>query len=324
MESFLALLLDGNGRGHPLDREGLRRWRPEHGGLWILLRPDSADGERWLAEESGLPAGDRETLLRPVTQTRVEIVERGELMLALRSFEPESGELLQLRSRVRADRIISVTPDALPAFEACRRLLEHGLGPRTVSDIVLTAVRVAGDKDQTAVYELDERVAELELSEERARGIPIDELREARQRATALRRRLAAQREALAALKLRGPDWLVGGHPDLWRDALTSAGELVDLVDAIIERVRGVQDDAQNELSKALNDRLYRLTILSAIMLPLSFITDLLGVNVGGIPARESPWAFAGLCVLLVGIATGEYLLLRRLHWVPSSLTRRM
>jgi len=113
-----------------------------------------------------------------------------------------------------------------------------------------------------------------------------------RQRATALRRRLAAQREVLAALKHKGPAWLLAVQPDLWREALANSGDLVEVVDAMLERLRGLQDDAQNKLSTALNDRLYRLTILSAIMLPLSFVTGLLGVNIGGIPARDRPWAF--------------------------------
>ena len=87
----------------------------------------------------------------------------------------------------------------------------------------------------------------------------------------------------------------------------------------MLDRLLGLQSYAQKELSSVLNDRLYLLTLLSAIVLPLSFVTGLLGVNVGGVPARDTPWAFAALCVLLGLIAVGEYLLLRRLRWVPRS-----
>ena len=120
-------------------------------------------------------------------------------------------------------------------------------------------------------------------------------------------------------LRQRGPDWLVAAQPDVWRDALAINDELVDTVDDALDRLRALQDYTQNRLSSVLNDRLYLLTILSTIMMPLSFVTGLLGVNVGGVPARETPWAFAALCGLLVVIAISEYLLLRRLHWVPSS-----
>jgi hypothetical protein len=64
------------------------------------------------------------------------------------------------------------------------------------------------------------------------------------------------------------------------------------------------------------------LTVLSAIVMPLSFVTGLLGVNLGGIPAHDKSWAFAALCLVLVLIAMGEYLLLRRLRWVPGANRR--
>jgi zinc transporter len=57
-------------------------------------------------------------------------------------------------------------------------------------------------------------------------------------------------------------------------------------------------------------------------MLPLSFVTGLLGVNIGGIPARDRPWAFGALCMVLVLVAAAEYMLLRRFHWVPGTRER--
>ncbi len=120
-------------------------------------------------------------------------------------------------------------------------------------------------------------------------------------------------------LKQGGPDWLLATQPDAWRDAFERNGELVATVDDALDRLLGLQSYAQNRLSSVLNDRLYLLTLLSAIVLPLSFLTGLLGVNVGGVPARDTPWAFAALCVLLGLVAVGEYLLLRRLRWVPRT-----
>ena len=53
----------------------------------------------------------------------------------------------------------------------------------------------------------------------------------------------------------------------------------VEILDAVLDRIGGLQEFAQNKLSTALNDRLYVLTIVSAIMMPLSFVTGLLGVQ---------------------------------------------
>ena len=39
------------------------------------------------------------------------------------------------------------------------------------------------------------------------------------------------------------------------------------------------------------------------VFLPLSFLTGLMGVNLGGIPGADSHWGFLGFCLLL-GLST--------------------
>lgn len=55
---------------------------------------------------------------------------------------------------------------------------------------------------------------------------------------------------------------------------------------------------------------------MAGIFLPLSFITGLLGINVGGIPLSDPGshgfWIICGLCA---GILVLELALLRKLKW---------
>ena len=50
---------------------------------------------------------------------------------------------------------------------------------------------------------------------------------------------------------------------------------------------------------------MYVLTIVAAIMLPLGFVTGLLGINVGGIPGADDEsgflWVLGIMAVLVVG-----------------------
>jgi zinc transporter len=323
MEKLVALVLDGAGGCRRLDREALRRWTVGDGALWVEADPSDKDARRWLEEESGLPRGDVETLERPVRQTHAVIIDSGELLVAQRVFAAGTGEARVLRFLASADRLVVVTGDPFPAFDACRRSLERLRGPRTIGELMLTALHVAVEDDQGAVFDLDQEVSDLEGSALRDLGHSLERLREISQRGSALRRRLGSEREALAHIKQKGPPWLLSARPDLLRDMLSSSTEQLDTVDAALDRLRGLQDYAQNRLSSVLGDRLYLLTILSAIMMPLSFVTGLLGVNVSGIPGHNKSWAFAALCVLLALLGVAEYLLLRRLRWVaPGSVAR--
>ncbi len=46
-----------------------------------------------------------------------------------------------------------------------------------------------------------------------------------------------------------------------------------------------------------MNKTMYILTVLAGIFLLITFVTGLLGINVGGIPGSENPWAFIMVCI---------------------------
>jgi zinc transporter len=57
--------------------------------------------------------------------------------------------------------------------------------------------------------------------------------------------------------------------------------------------------------SDQMNRNMYMLSVVAAIMLPLGFITGLLGINVGGLPLTHSTngfWIVTGALVILVAI----------------------
>jgi zinc transporter len=58
------------------------------------------------------------------------------------------------------------------------------------------------------------------------------------------------------------------------------------------------------------------LAILSSVFLPISFVTGLFGVNLGGIPGSGSPAAFITLVVALAISAIATLVLLRWQRWI--------
>jgi zinc transporter len=91
--------------------------------------------------------------------------------------------------------------------------------------------------------------------------------------------------------------------------------QVVEEVDGILDRARLVQEAISDRLAGQLNQRIYVLTLISGIMLPLTFLTGLLGVNLEGIPGAKNPWAFTVFCVLLAIIGICQYFIFRRLRW---------
>ena len=48
----------------------------------------------------------------------------------------------------------------------------------------------------------------------------------------------------------------------------------------------------------------------------LHVLTELLGINVGGMPGAETPWAFWVVCALMIGVTGVEVWLFRRLKLI--------
>ena len=70
-----------------------------------------------------------------------------------------------------------------------------------------------------------------------------------------------------------------------------------------------------SRMAEQMNSRMYLLTIVAALFLPLGFVTGLMGVNVAGIPGTEHPGAFLADCFMLLLLALLQLWLFRRQGW---------
>jgi zinc transporter len=78
------------------------------------------------------------------------------------------------------------------------------------------------------------------------------------------------------------------------------------------DRARLVKDEIASNLAMEMNQSLYLLSLMSALLLPPSVIFGLFGINVGGLPWLNHPLGFT--IVVLIGLlsATCVFLILRR------------
>ncbi|MEO0620574.1 MAG: CorA family divalent cation transporter, partial [Pseudomonadota bacterium] len=99
------------------------------------------------------------------------------------------------------------------------------------------------------------------------------------------------------------------------RFAADRMARYVEDLDALRERAQVIAEELANTLSQRLDRNLYVLSIVSAIFLPLGFLTGLLGINVGGVPGVESGAAFWVVTAGLAALGVGALALFRWLRW---------
>ena len=204
-----------------------------------------------MARRSERPAGGRSTrtLLRPVRPD----ARRDDRGARAHSVWLPGPRCPRPRTCVDADplpptELVSVSYRPFPAFRRVREPARAGTRAQTVTDVVLLAFRVGAERDELARTSSTRCGRARVLRRPEHRLDPRNAARRlvARQRlAPAARRGARGARAAQAA----GGSWLVGGHGDLWRDALVSSAELVEILDAM-DRIGGLRV-RQNKVSTA-------------------------------------------------------------------------
>jgi zinc transporter len=61
---------------------------------------------------------------------------------------------------------------------------------------------------------------------------------------------------------------------------------------------------------------MYVLSVVAAIFLPLTFVTGLLGMNVGGLPGVDSPMGFLIAMVVMVATSAAMLAYFRYRKWL--------
>lgn len=315
-----AFLFDGSGGGKNLNFESIRKWRSEDGTLWIHLDYTGNTAKDWLCDESGIDPVIVEALTAKETRPR-NLVHKGGMLLILRGVNLNPGmdpeDMVSLRFWIDSNRIVTLRHRRVMAIEDLRQAVEAGNGPvnpggflEDLSDrLVFRMGAVIADLDDT-VDALEDELLTEESYELRQKISDI------RRTAISMRRYLAPQRDVMARLHNEKVDWLNEVARMRLREIADRTTRYVEDLDAIRDRATVTQEELNSRLAEQMNKKMYVLSIVAGIFLPLGFLTGLLGINIGGIPGTENPWAFIVFCILLAIIAGGQVWLFKRMKWM--------
>jgi zinc transporter len=314
-----AWRLDGQGGGREVGWDELSSGA-ENADTWVHLHFESERVRKWLREESGLSGLVVEALLYEETRPRCAAVGDG-LLINLRGVNlnpgADPGDMVQLRLYVDRHRMVSVRRRKLMAIQDISDKLAEGRGPKDSADFIVSITGGLMERMGPVISDLDDRVDDIEdrvlmTSDASLRG----ELWQMRRQAIALRRYIAPQREAMARLVTEKISWIEPHIGQRLREIADRITRYVEDLDAARERASIVQDELTTRLTEQMNKNMYVISIIAAIFLPLSLLTGLLGINVGGIPGEKWPWAFAAVSIGIVLLGVVEYYVFRKLKWL--------
>jgi magnesium transporter len=150
-----------------------------------------------------------------------------------------------------------------------------------------------------ALFEEVERIEDSVLKQDDADALP--ELFAAKRRLASARRLIVPQREVLSLLLESGTEFVDEQARPYFRRVLDVLMRMSEAIDTQREILTNVLDAHLSLVSNRTNDIMKSLTLLSAIFLPLSFVTGFFGQNFSHLPFDNVVlmWLGLGLCALL-------------------------
>ncbi|MBA1262146.1 zinc transporter ZntB [Stutzerimonas stutzeri] len=318
-----ALVLDGRGGARQLTYADIASLElVESESLWLHWDRSQPQAQAWLRERSGLSGFTCDVLLEENTRPRLLPLPADELLLFLRGVnlnpDAEPEDMVSLRVFADARRVISLRLRPLRSTEAVIQQLAAGVGPKTASEVLISLAEALTDRVDDLVALLAEKVDDEEdrLETEPRYAPPQDKLLALRRQAASLRRFLLPQNEIYGQLARKRLPWFVDDDTVYWNELSNRLIRYLEELELVRERANLVLEAEERRMRERMNRTMYLLGIITGFFLPMSFLTGLLGINVGGIPGSENPYGFALACALIAAVAVFQWWIFRRLKWV--------
>ena len=223
---------------------------------------------------------------------------------------------MSFRLWIDSKRIISLEGRHIRAMDDLAKALMGKACPRNAGEFLTIMLELLLDPMQPVLSEIED---DIDTTEEGMKAGPSHklsrDLTEIRRAAILLRRYIAPQREVFGQLLASNLSWLSDHDRRHLQESQHNVIRYVEDLDLIRKRAQVVKDELQSAFAARLGRNTFLFSVLTAIFLPLTFVTGLLGINVGGIPGAghgNAFWVIAGILFLVMLL---EIVIFRWLKW---------
>jgi magnesium transporter len=105
------------------------------------------------------------------------------------------------------------------------------------------------------------------------------------------------------------------GLEDYWGNILDSLQKMWDSIEDYQELIQGLSLTFDSLQANKTNEIMKVLTVFSTVLMPLTFLTGLFGMNVS-LPAQENPFSFVFLIVAMLLIIIALLIYFKRRRWI--------
>jgi zinc transporter len=277
---------------------------------WLHFNLSDARARRWLLDAHFLPAPMREVLQEHDENRRIEIAETG-LLLVIGDFafdRADPSEVATLWCFADANVVITARLHPVRTADELRLQVRNGVEVSNGIELLCMLLDLRTARLKSLANEMTDQLDQLE-DEILAGSIKQqrEQLGRMRRLCARLRRQFAPERADFSKFLHRAAN----ANPALDRASLQSStdvmGFAIEEIAELYERAKLLQEELASRLAENTSRNLYVLSILTAVLLPMTLVTGIFGMNVAGMPGLHNTAAFWNVMLLI--LASGAFTL---------------
>ncbi|WP_159821190.1 zinc transporter ZntB [Colwellia sp. 20A7] len=286
---------------------------------WLHFDYTKDETKQWLEQQEDLNPVVISALLNDETRPRATMLNDG-VLLSLRgvNLAPNSDpqDMVSIRIWFTKNNIISTRARTLLSTKDIATNFDNNCGPKSASEFITLMTENLIVRMSQTLYEIEDNVSEIEENTLAANSYDLrNELSDLRRQIISLRRYLSPQREAMTQLVSDKITLFSNEEKIQLRETSDHLTRYIEDLDSIKDRAIVCQEELNNKLTEQMNNRMFVLSVVAAIFLPLGFLTGLLGINVGGIPGSENTYAFSIFILILIAVVILQVWVFKKKKW---------
>ena len=304
--------------------------RDADGTTWVRVVDPTADGLDEVADAYDIHPLEIEDALGEVRPKVKEFddhtfvlvkdatLRRGDVTFA------EELRVLQAAFFLGDDWLVTVEPQRVEAIETVWERVnreEPRLASRGADFTAYRCIDHVVDDYFSILDDIEDDIEAVENEVVDAAGEDVlERINDLRRDLLSVRRLLWPTREAVGVLARGDPAQISQDTEKYYRDVYDHLVQLVELVETYRDLTSGARDIYLNALSMSTNDVMKKLTVVATIILPLTFVAGVYGMNFGDSPVNmpELGWQYSYPAVMVgMGAMAGILLVyFRQENWL--------
>ncbi len=290
--------------------------------IWIHIDYKDEDNLEWLHslkfDETVL-----ENLIDADTSPRCFRHGKGFVMV-MRGVNPRKGEeddMVALHVWMTKNRLLTLSHRPVEAVAKVLEKLQHKKGPKTVGDCLASLCFEMTKQIEESlldisdiVDDLDERVLEQQGDLRQDKTLR-ENLSQVRHMIVGLRRYILPQRNVIEALEKTTLSCFSEHNVARFREIGRDLTAVIDGLEFARDHSKVTQEELDSQTNINISRTMYLMSLIMVIFTPLTFVTGLLGANIGGIPLNASPYGFITICGVLILIVLLQLIFLKKMKW---------